>query len=97
MKSVPKKIVDKVAKLIKKYSLFEERKVYVAYSGGKDSLLLCLILIELGYEVYPITIDIGYGSDWGAALRNIECIGLNSLIIGMEQVNQFMPEIKNKL
>ncbi|MCI5739932.1 MAG: hypothetical protein MR302_00150 [Lachnospiraceae bacterium] len=97
MNAIPIRILDKVDNIIKEYSLFEGKNVCVAYSGGKDSFFLCMVMKELGYEVSPVIIDIGYNSDWSVALRNIEYIGLNCVIIDAEQINQLMPEIKDEL
>ena len=37
MGNIPKKILKNVEETIEKYSLFEGKKICVAYSGGKDS------------------------------------------------------------
>lgn len=98
MGNIPEKILKNVEEIIEKYSLFEGEKIYVAYSGGKDSLFLCLILKELGYQVYPIIIDIGYNSDWSIALENIRQIDISDgVLIGLEEVNHIMPEIMAEL
>lgn len=98
MGNIPEKILKNVEETIEKYSLFEGEKICVAYSGGKDSLFLCLILRELGYQVYPIIIDIGYNSDWSIALENIRQIDItDGVLIGLEEVNHIMPEIMAEL
>lgn len=94
MNNIPKEILNKVEKIIKKYSLFENKKVWVAYSGGKDSFFLCLILRELEYQVHPIIIDIGYNSDWSIALENLKRIDIvDDIFIGWEEVKHMVPEI----
>ncbi len=98
MKDIPEKVLKNVEGTIRKYSLFDGNRIYVAYSGGKDSLFLCLVLKQLGYRVYPITIDVGYNSDWNLALNNIRQIGINDgALIGMEEANHIMPEIVAEL
>lgn len=97
MDNVPKKMLDNVENTIKRFSLFVGKDVYVAYSGGKDSFFLCLVLKELGYEVHPIIIDIGYNSEWSIAHKNTENIGIKSIKIDLKQINQCMPEIKAEL
>ena len=94
MDKVPVKILEKVERTIEKYSLFEGREACVAYSGGKDSLFLCVLLKQLNYNVYPVIIDVGYNSDWSIALKNAEHIGLGCIKIGLQQVERQMPEIK---
>jgi len=98
MESIPKKVLENIEETIEKYSLFESNRICVSYSGGKDSFFLCLALKQLGYQVCPIIIDIGYHSDWSIALKNVKQIGVNDVIlIGAEQVNQTMPEIAAEL
>lgn len=51
-----------VEKAIKQFSMFEpDDKILVAVSGGKDSLALWDILIELGYDVDGLSIGLGIG------------------------------------
>jgi tRNA(Ile)-lysidine synthase TilS/MesJ len=67
MEPIPTTILDAVNQTISKYKLFPEKEVVVAFSGGKDSLFLCLVLRELGYTVKPVTFDVGYNIDWKVA------------------------------
>lgn len=97
MKSIPKNILDDIHNVIKEKSLFCEKKVVVAYSGGKDSWFLCLALKLLGYEVKPIIIDIGYNVDWSNALNNTELIGLEAIVIDSKYINENIPEINEQL
>ncbi len=51
-----------VATTIEKYKLFnKEEKVFVAYSGGKDSTVLLSILHSLGYNTDAITVNASIG------------------------------------
>lgn len=53
-------------RFIKKYQMFTRyQKVLVAVSGGKDSLSLWDILINLGYQVDGLYIGLGIGNDGG--------------------------------
>ncbi len=53
---------NQVARTIKKFWMFgPDAKVLVAVSGGKDSLALWDILIELGYDVDGLVIGLGIG------------------------------------
>ena len=53
---------DQVAKAIHDHKMIEPgEKVLVAVSGGKDSLALWDILVELGYQVEGMTIGLGIG------------------------------------
>ncbi|MEZ7129787.1 hypothetical protein ACBR40_31010 [Nonomuraea sp. AD125B] len=47
----------------------------VAFSGGKDSLLLSLALRELGVPIVCIAVDMGYEADWG---RRVAALGERS-------------------
>lgn len=56
--------ISVVRNTIKKYNLFEKRNnLIVAFSGGKDSLFLTLLLKDMGYSVYPVMLDLGLNSD----------------------------------
>lgn len=97
MKSIPIKNLKDAEEVIGKYSFFNDRNVYVAYSGGKDSLFLCMILKELGYYVHPVTIDIGYDSNWSIAEENVNSIGLELIKLDFRFVDKNMPEIREEL
>lgn len=89
---MPDIILENIESTIKKYTLFN-KEICIAYSGGKDSLFLCLALKELGYQVYPIIIDIGYNSNWDIALKNLQLLNIaEGELIGAEKINQIMPE-----
>ncbi|HVM36286.1 MAG TPA: ATP-binding protein [Actinomycetota bacterium] len=52
-----------VARAIKEFRMFEpEERLLVAVSGGKDSLALWEILLELGYDATGFYLDLGIGS-----------------------------------
>ncbi|MFC2065243.1 ATP-binding protein [Chloroflexota bacterium] len=67
---------QQVDRFIKKYQMFSEfDRLLLAVSGGKDSLALWDILVELGYQVDGIYINLGIGSDNGysdISLKKIE-------------------------
>ena len=53
---------DQVAKAIKKFAMVEPgERVLVAVSGGKDSLALWDILLDLGYDADGLVIGLGIG------------------------------------
>jgi len=65
-------LLDKVAQTIDRYDLLAPREeVIVALSGGKDSLLLAIALRELGFDVTPVVVDMGYESGWSSRLTGI--------------------------
>ncbi len=98
MEKIPKGILENVRSVIERYSRPEDRRICVAYSGGKDSLFVCLALKELGYHVYPVIIDIGYNSDWSIAFKNLRQFDIeDGILIGTEKIKQIMPEIKAEL
>lgn len=57
--------LDTIKKTITEFKLIEDsQKVTIALSGGKDSIFLALHLRELGYEIEPLTVDMGYSPNW---------------------------------
>lgn len=45
---------------IDKFHMLQANDIVIGFSGGKDSTLLCVVLKELGYNVYPVMINLGY-------------------------------------
>lgn len=60
------KILESIIESIERYSLCDVKtdQVIVALSGGKDSLLLARALQDLGVDVRPVTVDMGYEQGW---------------------------------
>lgn len=78
------RVVDEVSESIRRYDLLapSDGPVVVALSGGKDSIVLCLALRELGYAVAPVTVDMGYEHGWGERLRKLVApLGLDPRVI----------------
>lgn len=62
---LPTHLVNSAHETIRQYDLINRsRPLVVALSGGKDSLLLCLVLRDLGIEHRAVTIDMGYETGW---------------------------------
>jgi len=60
-------VPQQVARAIKKYRLFgPEERVLLAVSGGKDSLTLWDVLLDLGYQVDGLYINLGIGGGYSA-------------------------------
>lgn len=57
MNTISNELLYKIERVINKYSLVNGKDVFVAYSGGKDSMFLCNAMQQLGYQVFPIIID----------------------------------------
>src|SRR5690242_8148249 len=73
-----------VDRCVAQYQLLDHpsERVIVALSGGKDSLLLARCLVDLGIDVTPIVIDMGYEHGWSDRIRTLsEAIGLAVHII----------------
>jgi tRNA-5-methyluridine54 2-sulfurtransferase len=57
-----KHIRDQVARTIKEFKMFSpEDRLLIAVSGGKDSLAVWDVLIELGYDATGFYLDLGIG------------------------------------
>lgn len=68
----------------------EEEKIFVAYSGGKDSFFLCVALRELGYKVNPIILDIGYNVCWQKGIEVLKPYGIKVEVIDMQYVRKVL-------
>lgn len=78
------RIVELTAETIERYSLCQlgNERIIVALSGGKDSLILALVLRELGVDVRTITIDLGYENGWANEITRLaRPLGLTPEII----------------
>jgi len=65
----PEWFVAQTERAIKKYRMFgPDERVLVAVSGGKDSLALWDVLLQLGYQADGLYIDLGIG-DYSAVSR----------------------------
>ncbi len=94
------RVLQKVENCIKDFSLLKKSEpVMVAYSGGKDSLMLCKLLNDIGYDVRAFIIDIGYNADWSLALENIKALGGNIQceVIDKNYVSKNFPEIEEEV
>ncbi len=68
----PEWFVAQTERAIKKHRMFgPDDRVLVAVSGGKDSLALWDVLLQLGYQAHGLYIDLGIdgGVDYSAASR----------------------------
>lgn len=67
---LPTHLLDAVADTIAQHDLIDRSQpILVALSGGKDSLLLCLTLREMGIAHRAVTIDMGYEAGWADRIR----------------------------
>lgn len=63
MEDLIERVITNVKNTIERFSLLKEgQSLFVAISGGKDSLSLAQILWRLGYDVKAFFIDLGIGS-----------------------------------
>lgn len=58
---IPRLFVERTGALLEKYHIIHENQPFlIAFSGGKDSLLVNLILKELGYKTLAIHVNMGF-------------------------------------
>lgn len=82
------RILKAALETIEHYSLFDTRTdhIIVALSGGKDSLLLTLILRDLGVNIHPITIDMGYERGWADEIAKLaQPLGITPEVIDVRR------------
>lgn len=90
-----KKLEEKVKSCIKDFNLIGRgESIAVAYSGGKDSLMLCKTLASLGFDVRAFIVDIGYNANWTRAIENITQLGggISCQVIDMKYVKENLPD-----
>jgi uncharacterized protein (TIGR00269 family) len=90
---------NQVAKAIKEFSMFEPSdRLFVAVSGGKDSLAIWDILIDLGYDATGFYLDLGIGGysnrSKEAAVRYAEQKGAKLVVRSLAEEHGFtVPEL----
>ena len=68
-------IVEQTERFIKKYKMFtRDERVLVAVSGGKDSLALWDVLLELGYQADALYLGLGIQGEIGYSSRSLEAV-----------------------
>jgi tRNA(Ile)-lysidine synthase TilS/MesJ len=83
-------LVTIIKSCVAKYDLIHSNDgVIVALSGGKDSLVLCIILRELEIPYSPVVIDMGYSPGWGARiLSNAQACGIFPSVVEVRQFSE---------
>ncbi|MFC4858679.1 hypothetical protein [Actinophytocola glycyrrhizae] len=84
---LPTQLLKSAADTIDRYGLLDRsRPVVVALSGGKDSLLLCLTLRELGTALRAVTIDMGYEQGWADRIRRrAHAVGIRPEVVNARE------------
>lgn len=92
-------IKSQVAKTIKEFKMFEpDDRLLIAVSGGKDSLAVWDILMDLGYDTTGFYLDLGIGGystrSKEASIRFAEERGAKLIVRSLEQEHGFtVPEL----
>jgi len=69
----PEWFVAQTQRAVEKYHMFgPDERVLVAVSGGKDSLALWDVLLQLGYQADGLYIDLGIGDYSAASQKKVE-------------------------
>ena len=76
-------LLQAISSAIARYGLLDTgEEIVVAFSGGKDSIGLSLCLVQLGYAVEPVAIDMGYESGWGQRIQALgESMGFSVEVV----------------
>lgn len=92
-------ISNQVAKTIKEFKMFSpEDRLLIAVSGGKDSLALWDILLDLGYDVTGFYLDLGIGGystrSKDASIRYAEAKGAKLIVRSLNEEHGYtVPEL----
>lgn len=80
-------LLNSAADTIRQHSLIDQsRPIMVALSGGKDSLLLCLTLREMGIAHRAVTVDMGYEPGWADRInQRAHMIGITPEIVSARE------------
>jgi hypothetical protein len=78
-----RRVVDTVIRSVEHYDLLQEgQRIVVALSGGKDSVVLSLVLKDLGFEITPVIVDMGYEANWAdRVVASMRALGIESLVV----------------
>ncbi len=74
-----------VRETIDRFSLLKPgERIVVAFSGGKDSIILTLALKALEYDVAAVAIDMGYNSEWAGRIAKLaQFLGIDTEIVSV--------------
>ena len=92
-------VSNQVAKTIKEFKMFSpEDRLLIAVSGGKDSLALWDILLDLGYDVTGFYLDLGIGGystrSRDACIRYAETKGAKLIVRSLTEEHGYtVPEL----
>ncbi len=93
---------NQVAKAIKTHKMFSKTdRVLIAVSGGKDSLTLWNVLLDLGYEADGLFINLGIDGFSEVAKGKVEKFaqsrGAKLITVNLADDGISIPEVKNKI
>ena len=90
---LPTPLMTSMLHTIERHRLIDQsRPVLVALSGGKDSLMLCLALRELGIAHNAVTIDMGYEVGWADRIRQrAQAVGITTQIVSAREARVVPP------
>lgn len=102
MEDFTKEVINNVKTTIERFSLLEEgQPLFLAISGGKDSLSLAHILWRLGYDVKAFFIDLGIGRYTEKSREACESFckerGIPLIIVDLrEEIGATIVEVRHK-
>jgi predicted subunit of tRNA(5-methylaminomethyl-2-thiouridylate) methyltransferase len=83
--NMPIEISQAVDATLRRYDLADpDEEIAIAFSGGKDSIGLCLCLQQLGHPFQAIAVDMGYESAWARRIAALAAaLGINVSIVSV--------------
>jgi len=100
----PEWFAAQTQRAIEKYRMFgPEERVLVAVSGGKDSLALWDVLLQLGYQAEGLYIDLGIGAYSAASREKVEQFaarrpGARFTVVDLEaEYGETLPQVARRV
>lgn len=91
-------ILQTIERTARKYTLFRDTPVVLAYSGGKDSIVAADALRGLGVPFVPVTVDMGYSQLFAERVINLaRSQGTTLTVLGARESNAIQAPMRSEI